>query len=257
MSRGAASRRGRPGCARARWSRSQPGQVGGLRRRPELGPRALRDRLLRRQGRSDGGRPVRRRRAAGEGWRASPRQPRGGRRRDARERRSPSWLTSTWAARRRPPGGVTSPRRTSSRTAPTRLEDNVTTETAKPSLDTVAMAAAIKEALPYISRYVGKTVVIKIGGSIHGDGTALEDVVTLARLGVKPVRGARRRPDDHRVAGPDGPGGQVRRRAPLHRRDDPRPGADGADRQGEQRPGGAPRLAGRRGRSGCPGSTAA
>jgi acetylglutamate kinase len=49
------------------------------------------------------------------------------------------------------------------------------------------MAAAIKEALPYISQYVGKTVVIKIGGSIHGDGTALEDVVTLARLGVKPV----------------------------------------------------------------------
>jgi acetylglutamate kinase len=49
------------------------------------------------------------------------------------------------------------------------------------------MAAAIKEALPYIARYVGKTVVIKIGGSIHGDGTALEDVVTLARLGVKPV----------------------------------------------------------------------
>jgi acetylglutamate kinase len=53
--------------------------------------------------------------------------------------------------------------------------------------DTVVMAAAIKEALPYIARYVGKTVVIKIGGSIHGDGTALEDVVTLARLGVKPV----------------------------------------------------------------------
>ena len=53
--------------------------------------------------------------------------------------------------------------------------------------DTVVMAAAIKEALPYLARYVGKTVVIKIGGSIHGDGTALEDVVTLARLGVKPV----------------------------------------------------------------------
>lgn len=54
-------------------------------------------------------------------------------------------------------------------------------------LDTVVMAAAIKEALPYIARYVGKTVVVKIGGSIHGDGTALEDIVTLGRLGVKPV----------------------------------------------------------------------
>jgi acetylglutamate kinase len=63
----------------------------------------------------------------------------------------------------------------------------VTTQTAKQKLDTEMMAAAIKEALPYISRYVGKTVVVKIGGSIHGDGTALEDVVTLARLGVKPV----------------------------------------------------------------------
>jgi acetylglutamate kinase len=61
------------------------------------------------------------------------------------------------------------------------------TETLEPVLDTVGLAAAIKEALPYIARYVGKTVVIKIGGSIHGDGTALEDVVTLARLGVKPV----------------------------------------------------------------------
>lgn len=61
------------------------------------------------------------------------------------------------------------------------------TEALKPTLDSATMATAIKEALPYIARYVGKTVVIKIGGSIHGDGTALEDVVTLARLGVKPV----------------------------------------------------------------------
>ncbi len=53
--------------------------------------------------------------------------------------------------------------------------------------DALLMAAAIKEALPYIARYVGKTVVVKIGGSIHGDGTALEDIVTLGRLGVKPV----------------------------------------------------------------------
>jgi acetylglutamate kinase len=34
---------------------------------------------------------------------------------------------------------------------------------------------------------VGKSVVVKIGGSIGQDGTALEDVVTLYRLGVKPV----------------------------------------------------------------------
>ena len=59
--------------------------------------------------------------------------------------------------------------------------------TPAPAHDPLLMAAAIKEALPYIARFVGKTVVVKIGGSIHGDGTALEDIVTLARLGVKPV----------------------------------------------------------------------
>ncbi len=48
-------------------------------------------------------------------------------------------------------------------------------------------AEALLEALPYIAEYVGKTVVVKIGGSIGDDGTALEDVVTLARLGVKPI----------------------------------------------------------------------
>ncbi len=51
----------------------------------------------------------------------------------------------------------------------------------------VGAAEALLEALPYISTYVGKTVVVKIGGSIGQDGTALEDVVTLCRLGVKPI----------------------------------------------------------------------
>lgn len=54
-------------------------------------------------------------------------------------------------------------------------------------LDTVSFAAALVEALPYISRFVGKTIVVKIGGSIGQDGTALDDVATLARLGVRPV----------------------------------------------------------------------
>jgi acetylglutamate kinase len=66
----------------------------------------------------------------------------------------------------------------------------VATQTARQgaqTIDSVVMATAIKEALPYIARYVGKTVVVKVGGSIHGDGTALEDVVTLSRLGVSPV----------------------------------------------------------------------
>jgi len=41
--------------------------------------------------------------------------------------------------------------------------------------------------LPYFARFVGKTIVVKIGGSIGQDGTALEDVVTLAKMGVRPV----------------------------------------------------------------------
>lgn len=54
-------------------------------------------------------------------------------------------------------------------------------------IDTEGLTKALLEALPYISRFVGKTIVVKIGGSIGQDGTALDDVVTLARLGVKPV----------------------------------------------------------------------
>jgi acetylglutamate kinase len=52
---------------------------------------------------------------------------------------------------------------------------------------TVGTAEALIEALPYFARYVGKTIVVKIGGSIGQDGTALEDVVTLAKMGVRPV----------------------------------------------------------------------
>jgi acetylglutamate kinase len=54
-------------------------------------------------------------------------------------------------------------------------------------LDTAGTTAALLEALPYFARYVGKTIVVKIGGSIGQDGTALEDVVTLAKMGVRPV----------------------------------------------------------------------
>jgi acetylglutamate kinase len=43
------------------------------------------------------------------------------------------------------------------------------------------------EALPYVAQFVGKTIVVKIGGSIRGDGTALDDVITLHKLGVHPV----------------------------------------------------------------------
>lgn len=48
-------------------------------------------------------------------------------------------------------------------------------------------AEALLEALPYICEYVGKTVVVKVGGSVGDEGTVLDDIVWLKRLGVNPV----------------------------------------------------------------------
>jgi acetylglutamate kinase len=47
--------------------------------------------------------------------------------------------------------------------------------------------SALLEALPFICEYVGKTIVIKVGGSVGEEGTVLDDVVWLKRLGVNPV----------------------------------------------------------------------
>jgi acetylglutamate kinase len=48
--------------------------------------------------------------------------------------------------------------------------------------------AALAEALPYVARFAGQTVVVKIGGSTLGShDTTLEDVVTLRNLGVNVV----------------------------------------------------------------------
>jgi acetylglutamate kinase len=46
---------------------------------------------------------------------------------------------------------------------------------------------ALLEALPYICQFVGKTIVIKVGGSVRDEGTLLDDVVWLKRLGINPV----------------------------------------------------------------------
>lgn len=54
----------------------------------------------------------------------------------------------------------------------------------KPNL----VADILLEAIPYINRYVGKTIVVKMGGStMDSDQTVLEDVATLKRLGINPV----------------------------------------------------------------------
>jgi len=48
-------------------------------------------------------------------------------------------------------------------------------------------AQVLLEAIPYITRYVGRTIVLKIGGSVGEASTVLEDVVWLRRLGILPV----------------------------------------------------------------------
>jgi acetylglutamate kinase len=55
------------------------------------------------------------------------------------------------------------------------------------ALSTDQKTEALLEALPYICEYVGKTVVIKVGGSVGEEGTVLDDVVWLKRLGINPV----------------------------------------------------------------------
>ena len=50
-----------------------------------------------------------------------------------------------------------------------------------------ASTAALLEALPYICEYVGKTIAIKVGGSVGDEGTVLDDVIWLKRLGINPV----------------------------------------------------------------------
>jgi len=55
----------------------------------------------------------------------------------------------------------------------------------------IKRAGVIAEALPYISRYSGKTIVIKYGGNAMNDPgvlrTILQDIATLKLLGVHPV----------------------------------------------------------------------
>jgi acetylglutamate kinase len=55
------------------------------------------------------------------------------------------------------------------------------------ALDPAAKTDAVFEALPYICQYVGKTIVVKLGGSVGDEGTVLEDIVWLKRLGINPV----------------------------------------------------------------------
>ena len=64
---------------------------------------------------------------------------------------------------------------------PTRLELAEAAQQGNAQLD------ALVRSLPHLARLVGEIVVIKIGGSLGQEGTVLEDVILLQRLGVRPV----------------------------------------------------------------------
>lgn len=50
------------------------------------------------------------------------------------------------------------------------------------------LAAILAEALPYVSRYIGKTIVVKLGGSALGShDTTIEDVAICHKLGIRIV----------------------------------------------------------------------
>jgi acetylglutamate kinase len=60
-----------------------------------------------------------------------------------------------------------------------------------PELDAAAKASVLAEALPYIRRFWGKTVVVKYGGNAIGDDSSLtlfaQDVVLMRSVGMLPV----------------------------------------------------------------------
>src|SRR5260370_41083030 len=56
-------------------------------------------------------------------------------------------------------------------------------------LSTDVKTAALLEALPYICDFVGKTIVVKVGGSVGEEGTVLDDVLWVKRPGINPVLG--------------------------------------------------------------------
>ena len=57
--------------------------------------------------------------------------------------------------------------------------------------DWIAAARTLNEALPYLQRYDGATVVIKFGGNAMGDAEAMasfaRDIVLMRQVGVNPV----------------------------------------------------------------------
>ena len=101
-----------------------------------------------------------------------------------------------------------------------------------------AKAATLIEALPWLDRFHGETVVIKYGG--HAMTRRAPARRVRPGPGVPPARRAppggraRRRPAGHRAPGPARHRVGVHRRAAGHHGRDHRRGPDGAQRQGQQ-----------------------
>src|SRR6056297_393826 len=74
----------------------------------------------------------------------------------------------------------------------TKIPGDAAMETRKPmQRDWLATARTLSEALPYLQRYDGKTVVVKFGGNAMGDAASMDrfarDVVLMKQCGVNPV----------------------------------------------------------------------
>ena len=101
-------------------------------------------------------------------------------------------------------------------------------------------AALLAQALPYIQRYQGKTIVVKYGGAAMVNeslrAAVAEDLVLMSCVGIRDGPRARRRARDRRDAAPPGQGAGLRRRPAIYRRGDDGSRADGPRGQGQQGP---------------------
>src|SRR5499427_9826963 len=98
--------------------------------------------------------------------------------------RARSWPLSAWAPAAQRRGAATCRPNTSASTPSTRREGGRGV-----TVDANERAQVLVEALPYIKRFHGQTVVIKVGGNAidHSRDETLLDVVLLRYVGMQPV----------------------------------------------------------------------
>ena len=100
-------------------------------------------------------------------------------------------------------------------------------------------AQILVEALPYIQRFRGKTVVVKLGGAAIDaalDRALAQDVLLLRSVGVRCVLVHGGGPQVDAIDEADGQGARIPRRPARHRRGDAQDRAHGAGRRGQPQP---------------------